>query len=138
MTDKKKEFLTITLTGRPPVKIRLEDWPILAEASEEDYDNQYEFQANRKAQWWLKVRKHSDGRAIVYGAHSYDTRWQGEKGRSFRAGELLESPDGLPAAIRRVAEDLESRFTEEDTEYGLGVFPRLAHECTADLPAVAI
>lgn len=139
MTEKeKKEFLTITLTGREPVKIRLEDWPIIAEADEVDYDNQYEFQANRKANWLLKVRQHADGRAIVYGVHGYTSAWPNERNRNMRGGELLDNSDDLPAAIQRVAAELESRFSEEDTQYGPGVFPRLAHECTADLPAIEI
>jgi hypothetical protein len=133
----KKEFLTITLTGREPVKIRLDDWPIIAEADAYDYDNQYEFQANRKSKHTLKVRQHEDGRAIVYGFMDYDTKFQNESGFAARGGELLGPGDSIPEAIKRVAGELEERMPTDDG-YSAGVFPRLAHECTADLPAVEI
>lgn len=131
-----KEFLTITLTGREPVKIRLEDWPIIAEASANDYDNQYEQQANRTSKHTLKVRQHEDGRAIVYGFMDYDSRLQGESGFAARGGELLDKDASIPEAIARVAAELEERMP--GGEWTSGTFPRLAHECTADLPAITI
>ena len=116
--------LTITLTGRAPVTVDKEQWPVIASAK--DWDNQYEFQANRR--WKLTVRQHEDGRAIVYGV--YTTQYQNEDER--RGGELLDTnrpgtgtePD-IPGAILRVAEYL--NFDR-----------RLADRCIADLPAVDI
>lgn len=136
MTEK-KEFLTITLTGREPVKIRLADWPIIAEASADNYDGQYDFQANRTSKHTIKVRQHSDGRAIVYGFMDYSSKFQGESGFAARGGELLEAGASIPDAIARVGGELEARMPEDDG-YSAGVFPRLVHECTADLPAVQI
>lgn len=138
--------LTITLTGRPPVKITKDEWPVIASAEEKEFDGQYEFQANRTAKWKLIVRQHNDGRTIVYAIHSYDTQYQGERSRDFRSGEMLTVPDvtadcigdtkPITEAIFRVAAEIEGRMPEG--QWSTGVFPRLAHECTADLPAVEI
>lgn len=108
--------LTITLTDRRPVTVDTDVWPIVAKAK--DWDNQHEFQANRT--WALTVRqcqKDGDDRCVVYGA--YDTNWQNESGR--RGGEIVDSLDDVPAAVKRVAEYL-------------GFEERLADECIADLP----
>ena len=133
------EKLTITLTGRSPVKINKDEWPIVASAEDKQFDGQYEFQANRHASWKLLVRQHNDGRTIVYAIHSYSSQFQGEGGRGLRGGELLtvsgaseeEIGDdaGLNAiieAIRRVAEEIEGRMPEGE-RWSTGVFPRLAH-----------
>ncbi len=121
---------TITLTDRAPVKIREEDWPLIASAK--DWDNQHECQANRR--WDLRVRQNrKDGRTLVYG--TYDTQWQNE--RDAAAGELLTPPsdavisedawyvwDEIAAAIKRVAANCGCE--------------RIADTCIADLPAQEI
>lgn len=108
--------LTITLTDRRPVTVDTDAWPLVATAK--DWDNQYECQANRT--WRLYVRLHADGRAIV--SAEYATSFQG--GRDRHGGEIVPAGDDLPAAIRRVAEDVLGDHGEE-----------LAREAVADLPA---
>lgn len=115
-TPKKR---TITMTGRPPVSIVENDWPIIASAKW--HDGKVESQANRSS--WLKVRQHADGRTLVYGG--YDNSWQHE--RDLRAGELLIPDDGrtvdgaqLAAAIRRVAAAVKAE--------------EIADDCIGDLP----
>jgi hypothetical protein len=115
MNETQKEYLTITLTDRPPVRITKDTWPVIASAK--DWRGQYESQATRT--WRITVRQHEDGRSIVYGA--YTTQWQGETGR--RGGELLEAGADLAAAIRRVGEDL-------------ALTDIVIERCIADLPAV--
>jgi hypothetical protein len=82
------ERRTITLTGRPPVRIDPEKWPIVAKV-----DEVTEAQSTRIDR--LFVRQHADGRAIVYG----------ESG-SRAAGELLPPANYIYAALRRVAESI--------------------------------
>jgi hypothetical protein len=115
MSDNQK--LTITLTGRTPVTITKEKWPVIASAH--TWDGQYDFQSFRH--WHLKVRQHKDGRAIVYGVHT--SAHQGESDR--RGGEMLDTGANIPDAIQRVAESLE--FS-----------PLMAEQCIADLPAVEV
>jgi hypothetical protein len=114
---KKREMLTISLTDRPPVRIDKAKWGIIASAK--DYDNEHEFQANRK--WTLIVREHDDGRAIVYGI--YDTHYATENNR--RGGVLVEKGGDVAAAIKAVGAKLD--FSED-----------LIQTCIADLPAEEI
>lgn len=124
---------TITLTGRPPVKINENEWPILAEASYHDYDNQYEFQANRHWKGFIRVRQHEDGRAIVYAKCDFHSQWQGESGYMQKAGELLSggaTVEEIVAAIGRVHECIDIVDESHADHWRL-----LAEECVADLPA---
>lgn len=125
--------LTITLTGRAPVKIDRDEWPVLASAQDDKNDdrNNIESQANRTWDWRVTVRKHADGRIIVYARYQYDTHYQGESGANYRRGELLESGVDPISAIQRVCADMEKLVDD-------GVFARLAHECIAHLPAEQI
>mgnify|MGYP000112006900 FL=1 len=108
------EQLTITLTGRRPVRIKKAEWPIIAAA--DWHDGEVRWQADRV--WRLTVRQHADGRAIVYGVH--ETAVQTEHDR--RGGELLPPGADIPAAVYRVAENL-------------GFDRWLAERVIADLPA---
>lgn len=137
MAQQNNPKLTITLTGRKSVTITKDDWPVVASASEKEYDNEYEFQANQTAIFKLTVRQHADGRALVYGVYTYETNYPGSHNRYVRGGELLDKDADLPEAIHRVAAELELRMPDGE-QWSKGYWPRLAHECTADLPAVEI
>ena len=131
------EYLTITLTGRQPVKIKKPDWPVVAEASENDrHGAQIGNAPNRETDWSIKVRQHEDGRSIVYAIYGYVTSFTGEKGLDLRGGELLTKDANIPAAVERVADTIAARLPDEDAN--ARVFARIAHECIADLPAVEI
>lgn len=108
------DTLIITLTDRPPLRVRKSEWPVIARADAHN-GREHESQANRR--WTLRVRQHSDGRTVVYG--TYDSQWQGEHGA--RAGELMGARGDVVAAIRRVADAIDAP-------------DRLAQECIADLP----
>lgn len=109
-----EDTLTIALSGRPPVRIVKTEWPIIASAK--TWDNALEVQADRI--WTLTVRRHADGRAIVYGI--FRSAYQNEPDR--RGGELLPPDQDIATAIYHIADALE--------------FPRpLADECIANLPA---
>jgi hypothetical protein len=125
--------LTITLTGRRPVTIIRDQWPIIAAASHKDWDNQYECQANRTWKYRVNVRQHEDGRTIVYGIYEYDTRFQNENCAGVRGGEMVAKYETIEA-IKRVgkwmADNLPSDHADEAE-----IFNRLVNECIADLPA---
>jgi hypothetical protein len=135
------EKLTVTLTGRPPVKITKDDWPIIASAEDKQWDGQHECQANRTTICKVIVRQHNDGRTLVYGIYTYSTCWQGEQSKDMRGGELLTvegasdeeigDVETIIAAIKRVAGEMLERTGDE-------AFSRLIHECIADLPAVEL
>ncbi len=55
--------LKIALTGRAPVRIDTDDWPMIASANA--FSGRHECQANTTAS--ITVRQHADGRALVYG-----------------------------------------------------------------------
>lgn len=110
------DIITITLTGRQPVSISKDAWPVIASAR--DWDNQHESQANRT--WRVTVRQHEDGRTIVYGVHT--SQWQGE--RDSRHGELVEAGGNIAAAIVRVCESIGAEH--------------IAQECVGGLPAVEL
>jgi hypothetical protein len=105
----------ITLTDRAPVRIVEVEWPVIAKARATD-NPRIQSQANRR--WWLTVRAHADGRAIVYGV--FDSCYPGEADRA--GGELVAADDNVATAIRRVGEHV--RCSEV-----------LIDECIADLPA---
>lgn len=131
-------YLTITLTGRPPVKIKKEDWPIIACASDNDrHGAQQGNQSDRETKCLLKVRQHDDGRVIVHAIYDHDTLWQNEKSLALRGGELLDKDADIPAAVERVADVIAARLPDRARE-SADVFRRLTQECIADLPAVEI
>jgi hypothetical protein len=111
------EELTITLTGRPPVRIRKAEWPIVAQAVW--HDGQVPTEWTRRHR--LTVRQHEDGRAIAYGV--CESLLPHERDR--RGGELVDAGGDVAAAVYRVAEHLE-------------VDRWLAEECIADLPAMEL
>jgi hypothetical protein len=123
---------TITLTGRAPVKIREDQWPVIATGDYQHWDNQYEFQANRKLKINFRVRRHADGRAVVYAVYDYDTVVKGEECEFHKVGQLLDGAADLAAAITCAADELIERVADEDMHRHIR---DAANECIADLPA---
>ena len=118
---------TITLTDRSPVTIKEDDWPFIASASDKDWDNQYEFQANETWKWFVGVRQHEDGRAIVYATYRFSTQWQNKRDADCKNGVLLDgepTPQDICDAIGQVCGNMEGERWDE-----------LAAECIADMPA---
>lgn len=120
---------TITLTGRPPVTVDEATWPLIASAKDHVYDGQYDFQSFRHSRWFIGVRQHSDGRAIVYATYSYE--YAGRDGLEAKAGRLCES-DEVVSTIGEVADSI-TEFDHNEDE--ARQWFRLAAECIADLPA---
>jgi len=125
---------TITLTGRPPVSIKEEDWKTIASASDKEFDNQYECQANRTSNWFVGVRQHVDGRTIVYATYSYSSNWQNSRSYSAKRGVLLEKPDedAICSAIAEVCRDMSGAECDGEDN---ARWSTLSNECIADMPA---
>lgn len=146
---------TITLTGRPPVKIKEDEWPIIASAKGDSYRGNDDYGRHRQAlgqgecdEYSLHVRQHADGRTLVYGVLSAAiAAWrQPAAGESHRGGVLLSPPadgtpgrwiwegtiDEVPATIVMWPEiaDAIRRVGEE-----CGLPDAVIRECIADLPA---
>lgn len=105
-----KQFV-ITLTERPPVKVDVEDWIVIAQSKEHD----------EHRTWKLMVRecqRGDDERCIVYGVMTTSVTTEKER----RGGFIVASVDQAAEAIIRVAEHL-------------GFSRELADNCVADLPA---
>jgi hypothetical protein len=120
---------TIPMSERRPLKIAKADWPSIAYG--EDYAGQFDFQSFDGVA--IRVRRHADGRAVVYG-RAGDWRGGGRPEREDRsAGFLVQADAGEDAvvrAIRRVAGIL------ADTAYIGEMAHAAARRCIADLPAV--
>jgi len=125
---------TITLTGRPPVRIVEADWPVIACGDGDSYGGDYCRRNQALAlgecdRYWIRVRRHVDGairRVLVYAILDAAIEAWGAPagGVSHREGELLtaDETDDLAGAIRRVGE--EACIPDE-----------VIRECIADLPA---
>jgi len=129
---------TITLTDAPPVRIREDDWPVIAHGAYRDHDNEYEFQANRRWKADVRVRQHADGRMIVYGVYDYDTVFQGERGITIRAGVVLDAGADPVSAIRTVGETLDEALAEAGFDALTPQVSEATRDCIADLPAVEL
>lgn len=126
---------TITLTGRPPVQINEDNWPLIAQASDKTFDNQYEFQANCISKWFVGVRQSDNGAALVYATYSYDTNWQHGRSYAAKRGERLAAgatSDDICRAIERVTADIAQAECAGDDS---ARWPTLCAECIADMPA---
>ena len=91
---------TITLSNRAPVQITQEAWPFLA--SKSDKITGYDWEVK----WFLGVRQHNDGRAIVYGTYACLTP-QGDT--HVKGGYLLESGEDINANLGKLVTELRSK-----------------------------
>jgi hypothetical protein len=126
---------TITLTGRPPVSIEEDNWPVIADACDHEYDGEYDFQSNRDSYWYLTVRQHEDGRTIVYAKYQYTSNYRNSRDYVAKSGVLLDEPGDVCDVIRTVCEEI---ATQEHQGDDADRWPTLQNECVADLPAVEI
>lgn len=126
---------TITLTGRPPVSVTEENWPVIASAGDSEHDGQVECQANVRTKWTLAVRQHEDGRAIVYARYTRTSNYQHARDYSAAGGDLLpakSSAADICAAIGRVGAAIaEAEHHDRDAAR----WPTLVAACIADMPA---
>lgn len=129
MTTTETKTRTITMTDRPPVTIRDNEWPVIAKGSGDSFAGndfgRYQQSLNQGEidEYSIRVRQHVDGRAIVYAIFSGAWAWTGHD--DCRGGEIVPAGSDIVAAIRRVGEDC-------------GIPDSVIRECIADLPAEEI
>jgi hypothetical protein len=121
MTTNEPRIRIITLTRRPPVRLREDLWPIIASARR--HDGAVECQANHR--WHLLVRQHADGRTIVYGSEDSGPGGVCRGYEAAYAGEIVEPGADVASAILRVGTDARCSSAMQD-------------ECIADLPPVDV
>jgi hypothetical protein len=132
---------TITLTDCRPVKIKEDEWPVIATGSADADDSSHGNPPNHEWTRTIRVRQHSNGRAIVYGVYDYETAFQGANGAAAKRGTLLgptATPDQIIAAIRVVGDDLaeaESDAAIEASCKDSRQWRVAVQACIADLPA---
>jgi hypothetical protein len=124
---------TITLTGRPPVRVSDDNWPVIAFGTSEYYNSEYREDATRDYDAWISVRQHDDGRAVVYGTFVFRTKYRNEDDVVINAGNTVAPGQNIAQAISRVGFDIRDRLRREN-EDSLRVIREAVDECIADLP----
>lgn len=122
--EKSEEYCTVTMTGRPPVRFRPADWPLVAETTYTWYDGEAHHKSFRQESARIRVRRHADGRALVYGGYDYHTTWGDERSVHLRDGYLLSADDSVTRAIRVLTKRLARRLALEGR--GTRIVERLA------------
>ncbi len=103
------KYRTIIMSDAAPVRIIQEDWQVIAHGQHYSFDNEYEFQANEKLEINIRVRRHADGRTLVYGSYEFSTNWAARDDVCHRAGYLYPdalSPDQLICAIKKTGNEI--------------------------------
>ena len=109
---KKEDSGFVVLNGPRKVQISQGEWPVLAEAKTpilyyrhdfHDYDEGLTTYGHER----LVVRRHHDGKCLVYGYLRYEDPWAAQFDLfNARGGELLSNGANLPHAIKQVGESL--------------------------------
>ncbi len=135
----KEKQMTVVLTNRYPVEINPSEWPLIASASEEDrHGAQVGNQPNQEDTWTLKVRRHVDGRCLVYGVYTYDTAYEGGKDVRVAHGVLLTASEDNDIVQSIVAVGNSMFHAVNRTDRPGVVFSTLVDQCIGDLPAEKI
>jgi hypothetical protein len=99
---------TIAMTGRPPVIIDEDDWPLISSARRTSRaDATYEaIMRGEVDRMYLNVRRHADGRSLVYASTvaAHECWRQPAEGRDWRGGEIVEDESDVPEAVAMMAE----------------------------------
>ena len=136
MNDKKTRI--ITLTDSAPVNIVEDEWPTIASAEWEDANSQYSFQASRTWDASIRVRRHEDGRTLVYGRYCDDSQHPGEADALYRQGALHDADADVIQAIRAIGGQLVNRLAGTEHEDATHNVQDLIAECIGDMPAVTL
>jgi hypothetical protein len=116
---------TITLTDRAPVRIREDEWPEIARGDFSD--------GNHLDEYWkiyIRVRKHQDGRVIVYG--TYDASTSFDRDQHHRVGVVVGPADAsVGHYIKLVASQMVDRVQDSQQHWNIR---KVADDTVASLP----
>lgn len=98
---------TITMTNRAPVRINQEDWPFLGSKSHQIKGYDWE------VKWFLGIRQHADGRAIVYGTYS---AYLPQGDLHVKGGYLLGPDEDCNVALAQLVEELRSQEHDQPVD----------------------
>lgn len=130
-----QKYIKITLTRRAPVRLAEAEWPLIAWDERSWHDGEVECQANRTWYARIAVRRHDDGRAVVYGQYRYDSSWSHEVDVSAKAGFVASPGADLAELIGSVADDLVQHAADERGER---MIREVRDGAIADLPPETI
>lgn len=131
----------IRLSGRRPVTVDTDDWPRTANGHGNEYDGETAAQSVRTRTWWVSVRQHADGRALVYGVYEAHSKAALELDVCVHAGKLLDKEQArdLEHWIVRVANDLFGDAVNANSHVAEVIILRdieqAKADCLASLPA---
>lgn len=128
-------LIIVRLTGRPPVQINEDEWPVIASSGDEWYDTVHPQQANRETRWRLIVRQAKDGRTLVYATYRHISQFQMERDYSCFAGELLDVDASMHRICETIANVAETISGYEHYGQDASRWTLLREHCIADLPA---
>jgi len=124
--EMREKMNVIPLTDCPPVRIKEDEWPILAHG---DYRN---FICNQLWCVHIYVRQHNDGRCIVYGTYDFDSLYEDKPNIEVYAGVFLNhSENDMIVGIHDVGEILRNAV---DCDSAIHISSAV-RKCIADLPA---
>ena len=129
--ERKEKYRIITLTNRAPVRIVEDDWPTIAEGHCGSETSECNIE--------VRVRRHCDGRAIVYGRFNYDHSYSdgvfvsSPKRIRGRVGHLSEAGADLAASLRIVGDYLRERVADADMHKFV---TKTIDDCAAHLPPI--
>jgi hypothetical protein len=96
-TDQPDKVRTITLSDRDPVRIHENEWPILSSSRDAEEEG------GEWSKWWLTVRRHADGRTLVYGR--LETTLADGSVDKIVGGDLLEKNANAALSVRKIGEE---------------------------------
>lgn len=97
-----QETEIILMTARAPVRIQTAAWPVIAQA-----EDQIGHGPSPEFAWQITVRRHADGRVLVYGSRVGAP--VGDERDPLCAGYLYPNSLGLVTGIRQVEREIWAR-----------------------------
>lgn len=133
--------LVVHMTGRRPISIVRDDWPLIAWGVEEEYNGQVRDESHETGDASIRVRQHSDGRLLVYGAFAYVCGHPNSPSHDASAGAIYPAGSDIAEAIDEIVETMHAKLAKQSRGQYVPcetLIDRAAQGCLADLEPEAI